>query len=507
MYNIFIAEGGVPLLKRGLCALLALLLLPCAALADFTMAGYDPANTYRTWSSNKLFARMEERTGVKFTYRQYTDAEEWAKAKAAMQAGGEDLPDVLFKAMLGSAECMELLDRGVLVDLKPYLAENCPNLTALLRRYPQYEQAITLPDGRIAALPAISEQPMQNCVWLNREWMNALGLEMPTTAEELTAVLRAFKEQDPNRNGRQDEIPLAFIGAFDLKFLGHAYGLIANDYNLRAVDGRAEFVPLTAEFRPFVEWLRQLYSAGLLDKSGFQTSDTLRTVEKDSATNVYGGAITTVPTNFLPASWLSSYAVMPPLTYGGQAVYRDFGGGLTRGTFAVTAACKDVPAVLRWVDSFYTEEVYVLASVGQENVDYVIDGDGTWRMTAAATNNQYFTGDTLIASGAPFPGLINENFQRRYYDRSVTQLSDQMARINEAARLPFPYYTLTRAQAEEIAPLQNRIGRLVDESIARWVLGETPITDETFDAFSKELEDAGLADFMAFWQSVLEGVQ
>ena len=71
--------------KRLLC-ILAAVLIPCAALAEYTMAGYDEANTYRTWSTNKFFSRMEELTGVKFTYQQYTKAEDWEKAKAAMQA-------------------------------------------------------------------------------------------------------------------------------------------------------------------------------------------------------------------------------------------------------------------------------------------------------------------------------------------------------------------------------------------------------------------------------------
>lgn len=491
------------MLKRIVCFLLALL-LPCAALAEYTMAGYDDGSTNRDWKTNQFFLRMEELTGVHFTYRQYTKAADWQKAKAEMQAGSADLPDVLFKAELSDAECIDLLERGVLVDLKPYLSEYCPNLYALMQRDPQIEQAITLSDGRIAALPAVNEQPAQNCIWLNREWMDALGLQMPTTAEELTEVLRAFKEQDPNRNGKSDEIPLAFLGAFDLKFLAHAFGLTANDYNLRAVDGQAQFVPLEPEFRPFVEWLRQLFAEGLLDPQGFITSDTLRTVQKDTDTRRYGGVITTLPTVFLPTAWVSSYAVLPPLQYDGQTVYRSFVGPVLSGTFAVTAACQNIPEILGWVDRFYDEEVYILSSVGVENVDYVIDGDGSWRMTSAAQGNSYFTAETLISSGSAYPCYATEAFQRRYYDQTVAQLSDEIQKVNAVAQRPFPYYTLTAEQAARVAPLQSAIGRLVDESIARWVTGETEISDESFADFERQLRDAGLEEFMAFWQNILE---
>lgn len=491
-------------MKRLICLLLALL-LPCAALAEYSMAGYDPENVYRNWESNLFFKRMEEKTGVKFTYRQYGKEDEWTAVKAAMTAGNDDLPDVLFKARLSPDECMDMLDRGVLVDLKPYLEQDCPNLYAILQAHPEYWDAITLPDGRIAALPAISEQPMQNSVWLNKSWMDTLKLSMPTTIDELTDVLRAFRDQDPNRNGKKDEIPLAFIGSFDLKFLGHAFGLIANDYNIRAVDGQVEFVPLNENFRPFIEWLRLLYTEGLIDKDGFATSDTLRQVTDSNKTNIYGGVITTMTTTFLPAAWSSQYAVMPPLAYNGKTVYRDFAGAVTTGTFAITTHCADVHALLQWVDQFYTEEVHILASAGEENTDYIVDPDGTWRMTAAAQNNTYFTSETLITSGTAVPGLSSDAFQRRYSDSTVRYISEQLDVVNASAQRPFPYYSLTKAQQEEIAPLQAAIGHLVDESIARWVLGEVEIADASFAQFGQDLNDAGLPAFMAFWQKILDG--
>lgn len=491
------------MLKRFFCLFLALM-LPCMALAEYTMAGFDPENTYRDWNTNLFFQRMEEMTGVDFTYQQYKTAESWAAAKNQMTAGDANLPDVLFKAELSHAETIDLLDRGVLVDLKPYLALYCPNLTAVLDSNPEYWDAITLPDGRIGALPFISEQPLQNGVWLNQTWLDYLKLPMPTTAEELTTVLRAFRERDPNQNARADEIPLAFIGAFDLKFLGHAYGLVANDYNIFVENDEVRFMPLEENFRPFVEWLHDLYAEGLIDQDGFNTSDTLRAVSDADKTNVYGGAITTMMSNFLPSDWLMNYNLMQPLTYEGEQVYRSFIGHVQGGTFAVTTGCKNVGEILSWVDRIYTEEISILGTVGQENVDYVIDGDGTWRLTDASQNNTMFSSDVIIYSGGTAPGISNDAFQQRYTETVVRHVSSQAELINEVAERPFPYYALTYAQQEEIAPLQRNIGVYVDTCMSRWVLGELEISDETFAEFENTLNEMGLKDFMAFWQSIYD---
>ena len=50
---------------------------------------------------------------------------------------------------------------------------------------------------------------MSQKLWIYQPWLDALGLEMPTTTDEFEQVLLAFKEQDPNGNGQADEIPLS----------------------------------------------------------------------------------------------------------------------------------------------------------------------------------------------------------------------------------------------------------------------------------------------------------
>ena len=77
---------------------------------------------------------------------------------------------------------------------------------------------------------------------------------------------------------------------------------------------------------------------------------------------------------------------------------------------------------------------------------------------------------------------------------------------NALSRRPFPYYHLTRAQEEQITPLQNKIGYYVDMQIARWVLGEEEISDASFAAFESTLDEMGLPAFLAFWQEVLESL-
>ncbi len=499
-------------IKRMIGLLLALLLCFGAAAAaestdapQFVMAGYDNTQ-YRDWLNNQFFIRMENRTGIRFVYQQYNDAEAWRKAKDAMTAQDAGMPDVLFKAALSSAECIELREKGVLIDLKPYLEANCPNLWAILEAHPDYLAAITLPDGSVAALPFISEPSAQNYMWINREWLKTLRLEEPATAQELVDVLTAFRDRDPNRNGKSDEIPMGFLGPFDLKFLAHAFGLIANDYNLYAENSQVRFMPLEENYRLFVTWCRDLYQEKLLDKNGFSYTDEMRTVTDQNAKPTYGMILTNMAADTFQVSWAENYGILMPLSYEGVQAYRDFSGPLLRGTFAVTSHCAEPEKMLQWVDFLYTQEGAILSGIGQEDVDYLVDGDGSWRLLEANQSNyEMYRAGTLIEGGAEGPGVMAGDFQTRISGGEMVQtiLEDQ-EQFSKYVRMPFPYYTLTREEAAKIAPLQNEIGYYVDMQLARWVLGEEEISDESFIQFEKHLNELGLDQFLAFWQDILD---
>ena len=67
-----------------------------AGASHFILAGYDQEATNHVWETNEFFQRMEERTGIDFTYDQYVSAEKWAQAKVQILNGTyEMMPDVL----------------------------------------------------------------------------------------------------------------------------------------------------------------------------------------------------------------------------------------------------------------------------------------------------------------------------------------------------------------------------------------------------------------------------
>ena len=193
-------------------ALAASLCLPACTAGAATLTGLETETVGRSWADSLFFPRMEALTGIHMDASGITDEKAYAELLSGMTQG--NIPaDVLFKASLTREQEQSLLDCGALIDLAPLIEENMPNLSALLSSHPDWKQVISLKDGRIASLPLLNTTERQVCVWLNSKWLETLGLSVPTSVDELTDVLLAFKERDPNGNYKQDEIAADLIGA------------------------------------------------------------------------------------------------------------------------------------------------------------------------------------------------------------------------------------------------------------------------------------------------------
>jgi putative aldouronate transport system substrate-binding protein len=496
--------------KRIIGVFLTVLLL-CgarAALAStFTMAGFDGQDSSHKWSENHFFTRMQETTGTSFAFEQYDDAKKWQDAKDAMFAGGE-LPDVLFKADLSVEEQTAYSDAGMLIDLLPLLEEHAPNLWALLEANPEWLAAITLPNGKIAALPAINLLPAQNAMWINQTWLDALNLEPPKDFESLLSVLEAFKTKDPNRNGKQDEIPLSFLGPWDLKFLAHAFGLAANDYNIYVDDaGQVRFMPLEDAFIDFLEALASMYERGLLDEQGFTTADSLRAVTDSDAAVTYGVFFGPNPFHLFAIELGEQYSLLEPLIWQDTRIYRDVFGPISVGAFAITSACRNPAEMLSWADILYTKDGAIQAMAGVEGEDYQWNDDGTWKYAAnLETDSSYVLYDLSIYDSGNMPWMFPVDFYAAYELGGLQKTTASLIGLRSYLVSPFPYYyVLSPRQHDMIDPMQQDLGRYVDESVARFVLGELDIhSRKDIDAFRNGLAENGVQEFVAFWQEIYD---
>ena len=502
---------------RRIGTVILVLLLICGIAAaegtqapEYTIEGFDGEDTGRVWETNLFFTRMREKTGIRFVYRQADTYEKWKERVAGMIAG-ENLPDVLFKAELTPTETRKLYEAGAIIDLRKLIdEEHAPDLKKLLdqleQEHPDWMKGMTMPDGAIAALPAFNSLQPNDYMWINTRWLEALGLKTPTTAEELTEVLRAFKTRDPNRNGSADEIPLTFISMWELRFLGHAFGIIDNDYYVSVQeDGKVTSSLTTDQNREFLTWLHMLWEEKLLDHDGFSQTDGMRRISDEKKTIPYGMMMGDTPLSVVPANSLEMYEILAPLTYHGKQVYRDLTGDVIRGTFAITPNCKDPERIIEWVNYLYTEEGAKLAQYGKAGEEYTVGSRGmwNWNMDEEEVANTVLK-ERTIGTGSIVPGIALEDFQLHFAGDSARRIVEMMAKVKQYSRLPYPYVVLSDADAAELARIQADLMGYAEQAMACFVTGDLELNDDNWQTFCDTVHEKGLDDAVAIWQKYID---
>lgn len=503
-------------MKKGIALCLAMVMMLCCGAAQaLTLAGVEVSEGI-VWEESRFFDYMEEAVGAELTVQQFTSAEEWKAAKAAMAEGTAQLPDMLFKANLTPLEEQQLLDAGAIIDLAPLLEQYAPNLWKILQARPEWRKDISLADGRIASLPAISGAERQCCIWLCEDWLEALELPVPDTIDEFTQTLRAFRDQDPNQNGKNDEVPLSVCGPWEAKFLLHAWGIAANDYNLFVRDGEVVFAPFEPEYRQFVQWLKTALEEGLIEEETFRVSNgargtTLSLQQQDEKAPITIGSLVTIaPYTLISMDDTQSYIALKPLEYEGGRVFRELIPAVSRGAFAVTSACQDVEAALRFVDYLYTEEGGRIAYAGKEGTDYILQPDGSWKWNIGTDYSALTTlvKGCVISGDGLTPGLEPAAFVRNGEIADDNYARRQTDGLREYFTAPVPLTRPVDAQSEaRIAQLQQELAICVDTAIANFAMGIIPLDDANWDAFLQQLSSQGAEEFIALWQAKVDALQ
>lgn len=476
-----------------------------ASEPTWTMAGFDGDNVGHDWTTNAFFQRMHERTGMTFDYLQYKEYEAWAQAKAQMLED-EQTPDVFFKAEMTLEEIAAFEEKDLLLDLAPLLQEHAPNVYRYVQSDEKVRTAVTRDDGKILTLPSINDLPNNNVIWVNRHWLETLKMEMPTDTESFRKMLEAFKTKDPNGNGQQDEIPMTSLGIWDLKFLGHAFGLIANDYNVFLDEqGTVQHLALQPQFRAFVEWLNGLYKDELLDQRGFTTFDIARRVLDEKSLVKYGVLMGTTTMDLLPYVDPSVFDVLQPLVWEGEQIYRDLIGSVYPGAFALSKDCPEPEKVLAWIDFLYTEEGGKLAMVGIEGEEYEIDpDDGIWEWIGdITTRGEQIVREVAISESGNMPWRFPLEFQLKYGDRDSVHILEQLYELRRFTEQPFPLVIPETEDARRIAELQYDLGLYLDTQVSAFVIGQNEITDENWQRFLNDLDAKGLQEFLILWQKTI----
>ncbi len=498
-------------------ALMILLLSGCARetgkeapppSAQLTALQYEIDNISVDFSSLWYYRQIEQQTGVHVDFTEIKDSE-WTSSVSLAFAKGK-MPDMILRGSLDVEEYG--VTQHLLVPLDEYMAKGyLPNYTERMDRAGLREQ-MTASDGHIYQLGFLISQDVNTNghFFINKAWLNRLGLEVPETVDELTEVLRRFRNEDFNGNGIQDEIPLEFT--FDDNTTGvynlfSFFGLPLNeDYVYVDPAGKVHFAPEEEPFFETLSWLHQLYREGLLDIDFISQGSTIW-AEKVNEGNTGMFSYWRLQNTALNPAVAADYEIMLPVhAEGRQACLRrnmdviEFGAALTTDN-------RDIESSLRWLDAQFETENMLISQNGAVGDTLTRREDGLYEVKYVPPDNELYQSVPVICGQFFAPA---EYYASVYVPAVHRQEKAAYCRLYEDANVLEPVSCKllttvapkTTAQSSAAQRLKAKLKSAVDAAIVSMVT--QGVTDETRGAFERQLRESGSEEYIRVYQQVYD---
>jgi len=465
------------------------------------------------YSEMVIFDRLQEATNVSIKWNNIP-GDGYQEKKNLLLASG-DLPDAFYASGFTDQDLMQHGQSGTIIPLEDLIDKYAPNLKKLFEERPELKQIVTAPDGHIYSLPRAEEMDlvgMPNIMFINQTWLDKLGLEMPTTLEEYHDVLKAFKEKDPNGNGKQDEIGLTFWFNGWCGNEGDLIGLFGLpdapfEADHRIVrDGKVIYAATQPEFKEAIAYYHQWVKEGLIDPE-VVTQDTAQLFAKGKTEDpTLGSFIWWEDTEVVGTDRVDDYAILPPLKgkdgeiIVGRSNYSEYG----RDAFVITSANNNPEITMRWVDQLYEPKMSAQINWGPIGEIYEEDQNGM------LVNKELPEGVAMgelrqkVAPGGPFV-VLKEHFgtvvdmeprAKERLDILDKYYKPHMVEEN------YPQIFFSAEELEKINTIEPEIKEFVKQKEAQWLI-EGGIEEE-WDEYIEQLEAMGLNELMEVYQSGLD---
>ena len=413
-------------------------------------------------------------------------------SKLNLQVASGNTPDIM---QVTAAQFTEFLDQDLLLPIEDYV-DRMPNFLAT---YPDLLEDETLRvDSHLYFLTG--NRPKENVVksyyslWVRQDWLDRLGLAIPTTLEAFREVSVAFAKNDPDGNGQSDTFGYTGMGGATgqlnaLNPLLGSFGVGMNDFVIR--DGSLVYSAATPEYKEALRWIADWFATGATDPD-MMLMDTFDQVREKVYRNQVGMMYMSWA-EFVKPPYDDMLAEMTPDAKWIQINPPTGSAGAYDGIYNVPGA-KNSGRVL---SAELTKDPEKLERI-LAYLDYIVAGEGE-RLVCYGIEGEHYTMENGVVTPTDRVGEVSYAWQHQLMGRNepvylATKFPSCQTEIQFAANLPrIDGYSnfVGIPEGRNKADLQ----RYVTEETTRFLYGKQDI--EAFDAYVQVLYNTyGLQDYL-----------
>lgn len=341
---------------------------------------------------------------------------------------------------------------------------------------------------------------IRSCAIIRQDWLDKLGLKLPTTVDEFTEILRQFKNNDPDGNGIDDTYGLIipkWPGSLNSNSPFDQMAVWFGAPNAtEIVDGKVTVDFMTPEYMESLEYFKMLYDEGLINKD-FAVMDSASWDEP--FVNGKGGVIVDTQSRAMSLSkkmaekngrtdkngdeWVNMIGNVAYKNVNAMLPTEGYSGMLMIPKQAVENE-KELKDVLDFIDKINSEEVSILLNRGIEGTHYEVKGDKYVAIVSGDETKDKVNQQSLLAYSQIATNLPNHNL---HPDSKGTKL-EATREVVKAEGLKISVFNETSSLISDVyakkgAQLQNIMG------------------DARIQYIAGQIDKAGYEDAIKLWLS------
>lgn len=480
-------------------------------------------DTTESYNEKAAWANITEETGITIEWTEL--AAGTAAERIPLMLSSGDLPDV-FWAVLSDAQVLQ--NESNLFAMEDYMEDFAPNSLATYDQLGvDWKEIATTPSGHIFGFLGRYESLYENTgdgiQIINKAWLDKVGMDVPTTLDEFTEVLRAFKEQDPNGNGQADEIPYCFsenmwcaYATNTMGWWGIGDGAGSDTTSSKSTrDGKVTGSVNTDEYRQYLEYTHSLYAEGLMDQEGFsQNTEVFSTKIKSNQVGTY---FCWTALEYLTSEQEKDWVVLPPIQ-AIEGVDPIANGEVDRSTiqknkWVITTSCEHPEAAMRlWDYQARDVESKMTVAMGEKGKlwDEYEDGSGYYFVVPEDTTPEFTFEHMKYTYGVVNdpPLMTKEETPKNDGEISPSAaLRDSMVDQVDEYFLPkedqLPQIYVSTEAIDRRTFIETDLFAYIKEFRAQAIMNG--FTDDEWNNYVSQLDAYGYQDWLQWYQDMMDG--
>jgi putative aldouronate transport system substrate-binding protein len=454
------------------------------------LSANPPAN------DNAIKQAIEKATNSKLNI-QWVSANSYPDKLNVTLASG-DIPELVYIPDPFTSVFRGMVQQGAFWDLTDHI-KNYPNLSSKISKTAW--DLTKMEDGKNYAIPRPRPTEGDTFFIFRKDWLDNVGLKVPSTTDELYQVFKAFTENDPDKNGKKDTIGLA-VNATNGEKVSDTLGQIENSF--AAANGDWKWTGEQMVFKAFqpeqkkaLEFMIKLHQEKLIpeDFASLKTSQVKDIVKAGKAGSMVDKSGTVVSdylndlkkinpqvkeTDFLPAINVNGYNPKGPGFSGVLAIPK-------------TVSEEKMKRILKLVDTWMNDDVFAIQTYGMEGIDHVVKDGVKVVDSKKLADNGGPDFNQIVYVADPYASTIKNFYQKETQDL-YRMVQDERAKTSQAD-ISIGLYSPTGMQY--LPELQKKVLDmkvkviLGKETLAGWdeFVGKMK-ADPNFVKMSQEMTDA-----------------